>query len=50
MLILVRKENAQGQAHIFQDKYFESSQMHHLTIVYLSEGTNHYLKIFTNSS
>ena len=34
MLILVRKENEQDQAHIFQDKYFQISQIYHLTIMY----------------
>ena len=29
------------QAHIFQDTYFESSQIHQLTIMYHFEHTNH---------
>ena len=29
MLILVRKENKQGEAHLFQDTYFESFGIHH---------------------
>ena len=31
----------QHQAHLFQDKYFESSQIYQLTIIYHFEHTNH---------
>ena len=31
----------QDQVHIFQDTYFESSQIHQLTIMYRIEHTNH---------
>ena len=41
MLILVWKENEQNQAHIFQDTYFESSQIHESTIMYRFEPRNH---------
>ena len=41
MLIQELKEILQDQAHIFQDKYFESSQIHQLTIIYRLEHTNH---------
>ena len=37
MPIQDRQEILQGQAHIFQDTYFESSQMHQLTIMYRFE-------------
>ena len=37
----MRKENKQGQAHIFQDTYFESSEIHQLAIMYHFELTNH---------
>ena len=55
MLILVQQENEQGQVHIFQDIYFESSQIHLLTVMYCFEHTNHdilpnfYLKNFTTT-
>ena len=32
MLILMQLENIQGEVHIFQDTYFESSKIHLLTI------------------
>ena len=44
------------QAGLFQGTYFESSQIHQLTIMYRFEQRNHYIllhfyfKIFTNSS
>ena len=34
MLIMVQKENEQGQIYIFIDTYFERSQIHRLTIMY----------------
>ena len=40
MLILVQKQNEQDQGHIFQNTYFESPQMHRLTIMYYFEHTN----------
>ena len=40
MLILVQYENEQDLAYIFQDTYFESFQIHQLTIMYHSEYTN----------
>ena len=33
--------NDQGQVYIFQVTYFESSQIHLLTIMYLFQHTNH---------
>ena len=41
MLILVEKENEQDEVHIFQGTYFESSQIHHLIIVYRFKHINH---------
>ena len=41
MLILMRKDNEQDQAHIFQDTYFESFQIHQLTVVYHFEHIMH---------
>ena len=41
MLILVRKENEQDQVHIFQETYFESSQIHQLTIMFRFQLINH---------
>ena len=41
MLILMREKNEQDQAHIFQDTYLESIQIHQLIIVYCFEHTNH---------
>ena len=41
MLILVRKEVEKDQVHIFQDKYFGRSKIHHLTIIYHFEHINH---------
>ena len=41
MLILARKENKKGQAHIFQGKYFESFQTRQLTILHRFENRNH---------
>ena len=41
MLILVQKENEQDQAHIFQETYFKSFQIHQLTIMYHFEHINH---------
>ena len=41
MLIQKLKEIMQDQAHIFQDTYFETSQIHQLTIMYHFEHTNH---------
>ena len=55
MLNLVQYENKQGYVHTIQDKCFENSQIHLLTIMYHFEQTNHdillnsYFKIFTNS-
>ena len=40
MLILVRKENEQDQAHTFQDSYFESFQLHQLTMMCRFEHIN----------
>ena len=40
MQILVQQENTQSQVHIFQYKYFESSQILQLTIMYCFEHTN----------
>ena len=37
ILILVLKENDQDQAHIFQDKYLESSQMYQLIMMHCFE-------------
>ena len=50
LIILVRKENEQDQAHIFQDKYFQISQIYHLTIMYCFDHINHdnLFKIFKN--
>ena len=48
MLINVPEQNEQDQAHIFQDTYFESCQIHLLTIMYGFEHTNH--GIFLNVS
>ena len=41
MVILAQKENEEDQAHIYQDTYFESSQIHQLTIMYHFEHINH---------
>ena len=47
MRILVNKENEQDQAHIFQEAYFESSQIHtaskyiQLTGIYCFKHRNH---------
>ena len=41
MLIQELKETSQDQAHIFQDPYFKSFQIHLLTIMYCFEHTNH---------
>ena len=41
MLILVQKENEEDQAHIFQETYFKSFQIHQLTIMYHFEHINH---------
>ena len=56
MLILMRKENEQDQAYIFQDTYFEGSQKYLLTIMHQFEYTNYdillnflFQKILTNS-
>ena len=40
MLILVQSENEQSQVYIFQGTYFESSQIHLLTIMYHFEHKN----------
>ena len=40
-LIQLKYENEQGQAKIFQDKYFESFQIHQVTIMYRFEQINH---------
>ena len=50
MLIQELKETLQNQAHIFQDTYFESFQIHLLTIMYNFEHTNHdiLLTLFKN--
>ena len=41
MLILVQKENEEDQAHIFQETYFKSFQIHQLTIMYRFEHISH---------
>ena len=41
MLILELKEILQDQAHIFQDTYFESSQINQVIIMYRFEHSNH---------
>ena len=41
MLIQVQKENEQDEAHIFQYNYFESFQIHQLTIMYHFEHINY---------
>ena len=41
MIIQEVEEILKDQAHIFQDIYFESSQIHPLTIMYFFEYTNH---------
>ena len=41
MLVLVRNEHEENQAHIFQDACFKISQIHQLTIMYCSEHANH---------
>ena len=41
MLIQELKEILQNQAHIFQDTYFQSSQIRQLAIMYHLEHTNH---------
>ena len=41
MLIQVLKGILQDQAHIFQDTYLESSQIHLLTIMYRFEHKNY---------
>ena len=41
MLILMRKGSQQDQAHIFQDTYFKSSQIHNLAIMYHFKHTGH---------
>ena len=41
MLIQELKEILQDQAHIFQNRYFESSQIHRLTTMYHIEHANH---------
>ena len=54
MLFQVLEEAFHDEAHIFQDTYFESSQIHLLTIMYHVEQSSHniilffYFKIFTN--
>ena len=40
MLIQEMKEILQGQGHIFQEIYFESSQIYQLTLMYCFEHTN----------
>ena len=40
MLTQELKEISQDQAYIFQDRYFESYQIHQLTIIYRFEDTN----------
>ena len=47
----VVKDNEQNQAHIFQGTYFESSQIHQLTIMYCFEHTDHdiHLKFYFKS-
>ena len=42
MLIQELKKNLQDRICIFRDTYFESSQIHQLTIMYYFEDTNHY--------
>ena len=50
MLILVWEENEQDEAHIVQGIYFESFQIHQLTIIDRFEHTHiFYFKILTNS-
>ena len=45
MLILMRRENEQDQAHIFEDTHFYISQIHNLTIMHHLEHMGH---IFLN--
>ena len=40
MRILVQKEEERDPGHIFQHKYFESSQIHQVTIIYQFEHAN----------
>ena len=41
MLIQELKEILKDQAHIFQDTYFENSQIHQLTMMYRFEHKSH---------
>ena len=41
MIIPERKENRQDQAHIFQDTYFKSFEIHQLTRMYCFAHINH---------
>ena len=41
MLILVRKENEKDQTHIFQGTYFDSFQIHQLSIMHHFEYIIH---------
>ena len=41
MLIQELKKIFQDKAHLFQDKYFKSSQIHQLTTMYHFEHINH---------
>ena len=51
MLILELKEIFQDHVCIFQDRYFLSSQIHQLTIMYHFEHRNHDIfKCFTSKS
>ena len=41
MLTQVQKENEPDRGHTFQDTYFESFLIHHLTTIYHFEHINH---------
>ena len=41
MLFLVQEQNELVQAHIFEDTYVESFQIHQLTMVYHFKHINH---------
>ena len=41
MLIQELKEHELGQAHMFQEKYFKSSQIHQLTIMFQLKHTSY---------
>ena len=46
MLILVQKENEQDQAHLFEDSYFNNSQLHQLAIMYYFEHAKHIILLY----